>query len=56
LYLREGILRSVFAINRPKDVSVGRRLVAARFASDVNQLRDESVDLRRLLVPERKTR
>jgi 3-phenylpropionate/trans-cinnamate dioxygenase ferredoxin reductase subunit len=48
-YLAGGVVRSVFAFNRAKDVSVGRRMVAAQLRPDPDQLRDESFDLRSLV-------
>jgi 3-phenylpropionate/trans-cinnamate dioxygenase ferredoxin reductase subunit len=54
-YLAGGVVRSVFAFNRPKDVSVGRRMVAAQLRPGPDQLRDESFDLRSLVRPPRRT-
>jgi 3-phenylpropionate/trans-cinnamate dioxygenase ferredoxin reductase subunit len=48
-YLQDGVVRSVFAIDRGKDVSVGRRMVLGEFRPDPALLRDPDVDLRRML-------
>jgi len=53
-YLAGGVVRAVFALNRAHDVTVGRRMVRVRLRPDPDELRDESVDLRRLLRPERR--
>jgi 3-phenylpropionate/trans-cinnamate dioxygenase ferredoxin reductase subunit len=53
-YLAGGVVRSVFAFNRPKDVTIGRRMVAARLRPGPDQLRDESFDLRSLVRPPRR--
>lgn len=47
-HLREGRVISVLALDRGKDVIAGRRLIAAGVEVAANQLKDESVDLRRL--------
>jgi 3-phenylpropionate/trans-cinnamate dioxygenase ferredoxin reductase component len=54
-YLAGGVVRSVFAFNRPKDVTIGRRMVAAQLRPGPDQLRDESFDLRSLVRPPRRT-
>jgi 3-phenylpropionate/trans-cinnamate dioxygenase ferredoxin reductase subunit len=48
-YLQDGVVRSVFAIDRAGDVSVGRRMVLGEFRPDPALLRDPDVDLRRML-------
>lgn len=48
-YLQDRVVRSVFAIDRAKDVSVGRRMVLGEFRPDPALLRDPDVDLRRML-------
>jgi 3-phenylpropionate/trans-cinnamate dioxygenase ferredoxin reductase subunit len=49
-YMRDGIVRSVFGLNRGKDVSIGRRMVVDRFAADPELLRDPSTNLRRMMA------
>jgi 3-phenylpropionate/trans-cinnamate dioxygenase ferredoxin reductase component len=46
--LSGGKVRSVFALNRGRDVTAGRRLVASGVTVRAEELRDESVNLRRL--------
>lgn len=46
--LSGGKVRSVFALDRGKDVIAGRRLIAAGVPVRAEELRDESVNLRRL--------
>jgi 3-phenylpropionate/trans-cinnamate dioxygenase ferredoxin reductase subunit len=50
-YLRGGVVRSVFAINRATDVSVGRRMVLEGFRPDPELLRDTDQNLRRMIAP-----
>jgi 3-phenylpropionate/trans-cinnamate dioxygenase ferredoxin reductase subunit len=50
-YLRGGVVRSVFAINRATDVSVGRRMVLEGFRPDPELLRDTDQNLRRMVAP-----
>ena len=50
-YLRDGVVRSVFALNQAKDVSTGRRMVLTGFRPDPELLRDTDQDLKRLLAP-----
>jgi 3-phenylpropionate/trans-cinnamate dioxygenase ferredoxin reductase subunit len=54
-YLAGGVVQSVFALNRPKDVSVGRRMVAGRLRPDPRVLADTDADLRELIRPARRT-
>jgi 3-phenylpropionate/trans-cinnamate dioxygenase ferredoxin reductase subunit len=49
-YLREGTVVSVFAINRPGDVSAGRRMVHDAFRPDVNRLRDTGENIKRMMT------
>jgi 3-phenylpropionate/trans-cinnamate dioxygenase ferredoxin reductase component len=53
-YLAGGVVQSVFALNRPKDVSVGRRMVAAQLRPDPRVLADTGTDLRELIRPPRR--
>lgn len=48
-YLRDGVVLSVDAINRPQDFMVAKRLVAEQVNADPRQLADESVALKSLL-------
>ena len=48
-YLREGVLISADAVNRPQDFMVARRLVAARVRPDPEMLADEQIPLKTLL-------
>lgn len=48
-YLSEGSIRSVFALDRAKDIIAGRKLMAGRVNVTPAQLADESVELKRLL-------
>lgn len=48
-YLRHGRLRAALGLNRPRDVSLARRLIAAQVTVTPEQLRDEQTDLRALL-------
>jgi 3-phenylpropionate/trans-cinnamate dioxygenase ferredoxin reductase component len=50
-YLAAGTVRSVFALNRPKDVSVGRRMVVSQLRPDPHALADPGTDLRELIRP-----
>jgi 3-phenylpropionate/trans-cinnamate dioxygenase ferredoxin reductase subunit len=45
-HLRRGAVRAVLALNRPRDVTAGRRLVAAGARLTPDELRDPSTDLR----------
>jgi 3-phenylpropionate/trans-cinnamate dioxygenase ferredoxin reductase subunit len=47
--LKDGRVRSVIALNRPRDVLETRRLLFAAHDATAEQLRDESVPLRRLV-------
>jgi 3-phenylpropionate/trans-cinnamate dioxygenase ferredoxin reductase subunit len=47
-YLKEGKIRGCLAVNRTKDLSAARRLMAAGRAVSGEQLADESVDLKKL--------
>jgi 3-phenylpropionate/trans-cinnamate dioxygenase ferredoxin reductase subunit len=49
-YLRDGVVLSVFGINRPGDVSVGRRMVTAGFRPDPDRLRDPAEKLKRMML------
>lgn len=49
-YLRNGVVLSVDAINRPQDFMVAKRLVAERAVVDPQVLADESVGLKSLLA------
>ncbi len=49
--LKDGVLLSTFAMNRPKDVRRSMKLIKARARPNPEQLRDPDVDLR-TLVPE----
>jgi 3-phenylpropionate/trans-cinnamate dioxygenase ferredoxin reductase subunit len=48
-YLRHGRLRAALGFNRARDVALARRLIAAQVEVTPQQLRDEQLDLRRLL-------
>ncbi len=48
-YLRNGIVLSVDAVNRPQDFMVAKRLVAERVQVNAQALADESVSLKSLL-------
>jgi 3-phenylpropionate/trans-cinnamate dioxygenase ferredoxin reductase subunit len=48
-YLKQGIVLSVDAVNRPQDFMVAKRLVAERLVVDPLVLADESVSLKSLL-------
>jgi 3-phenylpropionate/trans-cinnamate dioxygenase ferredoxin reductase subunit len=45
-YLKRGTIQAALSLNRPKDVTIGRRLVAARARVAGAELRDLSSDLR----------
>lgn len=47
-YLRDGRLQAALAVNRFKDVSAARQLIAQQIPITAEQLSDEQVDLRRL--------
>jgi 3-phenylpropionate/trans-cinnamate dioxygenase ferredoxin reductase subunit len=49
-YLQEGRVRSVVALNRGRDILRARKLVHQQVPVDAGQLRDESVDLRKLVT------
>ncbi|MGH8934373.1 MAG: oxidoreductase C-terminal domain-containing protein, partial [Egibacteraceae bacterium] len=51
--LSGGRVRAVFALNRGKDVMAGRRLIASGVPVEAARLRDESVEVKRL-VPRRR--
>ena len=48
-YLRAGVVRAVFAIDRGTDVMVGRRMVSGEFRPDPELLRDPDCNLRRMM-------
>ena len=50
-YLKDGVARSVFALNRGKDVSVGQRMVMDGFRPDLELLRDPDQNLRGMVRP-----
>lgn len=50
-YVRDGRLRAALGLNRSRDVFAARRLIAAQISPSAEQLRDEQVDLRRLVAP-----
>jgi 3-phenylpropionate/trans-cinnamate dioxygenase ferredoxin reductase component len=52
-YLASGVVRAVFALNRAKDVTVGRRMVVRQFRPDPRALEDTGVDLGELISPAR---
>ncbi|SFL29963.1 NAD(P)/FAD-dependent oxidoreductase [Geodermatophilus ruber] len=47
-FLRAGVLRAAFAVNRPRDVHGARRLIERGGVVDVDALRDPGADLRKL--------
>jgi 3-phenylpropionate/trans-cinnamate dioxygenase ferredoxin reductase subunit len=49
-YLRNGVVLSVDAVNRPQDFMIAKRLVAERAQVDPQALADESVGLKSLLA------
>lgn len=53
-YLAGGVVQAVFALNRPKDVSIGKRMVAGRLRPDPHILADTGADLRELIRPPRR--
>jgi 3-phenylpropionate/trans-cinnamate dioxygenase ferredoxin reductase subunit len=53
-YLAGGVVQAVFALNRPKDVSIGKRMVAGRLRPDPRILADTGADLRELIRPPRR--
>jgi 3-phenylpropionate/trans-cinnamate dioxygenase ferredoxin reductase subunit len=56
-YLDDGRVRAVFAIDRPKDIVAGRKLIRSGQPVTAEALRDESVDLRHLVPrPQRAAR
>jgi 3-phenylpropionate/trans-cinnamate dioxygenase ferredoxin reductase component len=48
-YLKDGVLRSVFSLNRPRDVRRSMPLIKAQLRPDPEELRNEDLDLRALL-------
>ncbi|MCX9191060.1 hypothetical protein C3Y87_06475 [Carbonactinospora thermoautotrophica] len=48
-YLNHGIVNAALALNRPKDIVRAKKMIRARTPVDVAKLRDEDVDLRKLL-------
>ncbi|KWW99961.1 Ferredoxin--NAD(+) reductase [Carbonactinospora thermoautotrophica] len=48
-YLNHGIVNAALALNRPKDILRAKKMIRARTPVDVAKLRDEDVDLRKLL-------
>ena len=48
-YLKDGVVISADAVNRPKDFMVAKRLVGERIAVDAAVLADESIALNTLL-------
>ncbi len=52
-YLRQGVVRSVFALNRSQDVAAGRRMVLGALRPDPEQLRDPEWSLRQLATAPR---
>jgi 3-phenylpropionate/trans-cinnamate dioxygenase ferredoxin reductase component len=55
LWLRDGRLVAAASMNRPRQVRAARGLIANRIRVEPRLLADESVDLRRLPVPSRRT-
>jgi 3-phenylpropionate/trans-cinnamate dioxygenase ferredoxin reductase subunit len=55
LYLRDGILISADAVNRPSDFMSAKRMVAERMPVSATQLRDESINLKSLATSSRPT-
>lgn len=53
-YLAGGVVQAVFALNRPKDVSIGKRMVAGQVRPDPRILADTGADLRELIRPPRR--
>lgn len=51
--LRDGRVASVLGLDRPREVMAGRKLLLAGHPVTAEQLRDESVDLRRVMRPAR---
>jgi 3-phenylpropionate/trans-cinnamate dioxygenase ferredoxin reductase component len=49
LYVRDGYLLAVLAVNRPRDLLAGRRLVGQRIPLSAEQLAEEGRDLKSLL-------
>jgi 3-phenylpropionate/trans-cinnamate dioxygenase ferredoxin reductase subunit len=52
-FLDEGVLAGVLAVNRPRDMAVGRRLIERRISADPASLADEASPLNALLKPKR---
>ncbi len=48
-YLNHGIVNAALALNRPKDILRAKKMIRARTPVDVAKLRDEDVDLRKVL-------
>lgn len=53
-YLADGIVQSVFAMNRPKEISIGKRMITSRLRPDPRALADTDADLRELIRPPRR--
>jgi 3-phenylpropionate/trans-cinnamate dioxygenase ferredoxin reductase subunit len=51
-YLRDGVIRSAFAVDRGEEIAAAKELIAARALADVRALKDEDVDLLTLLDDE----
>jgi 3-phenylpropionate/trans-cinnamate dioxygenase ferredoxin reductase subunit len=45
-YVRDGVLKAALAVNRFRDVSAARQLIARAIPVSPDQLRDEDVDLK----------
>ena len=50
-YLKRGCVISAVGINRPRDIRRSLKLISSRARVDHDSLRDESVDLRKLVTP-----
>lgn len=48
-YLRDGIVRAAFAVDRGDEIAIATEMVAAELAADPAKLRDEDIDLAELL-------
>jgi Reductase C-terminal len=46
LYMRDGVLKAALAVNRFRDVSAARQLIAGSIPLSPEQLRDEDVNLK----------
>lgn len=51
-YLRDGVVRAAFAVNRGAEIMAAKELIAGAAAVDVRLLHDESVDLAELALSE----